>query len=239
MLAGHVPKKARSVAPPAVGEDDPRGLLRIADAKAKVAAVAPKSPKGKPGAALVAVGAKPPPASKKGKGKGKGKAKAPPGPPPAPVPGPPPSPPSPDDFLVAKAASSSSSKAAAAAPPPAPPAGVRRPKTKREFLPAIGGGGVFYREHRDFGFGKLYKNWIFDCPHHGTACQRTMGVVSKNIENHGILEPLAYLHVWRDLVPGPDGHRLTNADPADVAAFYTRHQEELEQLAERFGVVVP
>ena len=237
MLADHVPKKARSVAPPAGGEDDPRGLLTIADAKAKVAAVAPKGPKGKPGAALVAVGAKPPPAYKKGKGKGKGKAKAPPGPPPAPVPGPPPSPPSPDDFVVAKAASSSSSKAAA--PPPAPPAGVRRPRKKREFLPAIGGGGAFYEEHRDFGFGKLYKNWIFDCPHHGGVCQRTMGVVPKNIESHGILEPLAYLHVWRDLVPGPDGHRHTHADPAVVAAFYTRHQEELEQLAERFGVVVP
>ena len=185
----------------------------------------------------MAVGAKPPPAYKEGKGKGKGKAKAPPGPPPAPVPGPPPSPPSPDDFVVAKAASSSSSKAAA--PPPAPPAGVKRPRKKREFLPAIGGGGVFYREHRDFGFGKLYKNWIFDCPHHGTACQRTMGVVSKNIENHGILEPLAYLHVSRDLVPGPLGHRHTHADPADVASFYTAHQDELEQLAEQFGVVVP
>ena len=240
VLASGVPKKARSVA--IVGhDDDPRGLLRIADAKAKVAAaVAPKCPKGKPVAALVAVGAKPPPASKTGKGKGKGKAKAKPGPPPAPAPGPPPSPPSsPDDFVIAKAGSSSSSKAAA--PPPVPPAGVRRPKKDRKslFLPAIGGGSVFYEEYREFGFGRLYKNWIFDCPHHGSACQRTIGVIPKNIQQHGILEPLAYLHVWRDLVPGPRGHRLTHADPADVASFYTDHQDELEQLADRFGVAVP
>ena len=97
---------------------------------------------------------------------------------------------------------------------------------------------MHYREHRDFGFGKLYKNWIFDCPHHA-SCQRTAGVVPKNIETHGILEPLAFLHTWRDVVPGPYGHRKTNPKPEDVTAFFNAHQGELENLAESFGILTP
>ena len=250
MLPGHPPaKKARPVG--AGGDEDPRGLLRIADVKAKAKVVAghvpPHDPskgkaKGKAVAALAApaVGPGPPPDPKgKGKGKGRGKSKAKalalPLPPPAAVPLP--APPSPDFVIVAPAASSSSSSKAAA--PPAPAAGARRRKgEKKAFMPAMGGGEVFYEAFREFGFGKLYKNWKFRCPHH-PSCERIVGVISRNTLAHGELEPLAYLHVWRDVPPGPRGHRLTDAAPADVAAFYDAHELELKNLAELFGIDKP
>ena len=247
MLPGHPPaKKARPLG--TGGDEDPRGLLRIADAaKAPVGAglapphVSPKGlAKGKH-AAVPAFGPEPPPEAKhhgKGKGKGKGKAKAPALvlPPPAPAAAPPPAPPSPDFVLVAPAASSSSSSKAAA--PPAPAAVARRKPQKKDYKPAIGRGEVFYQEYREFGFGKLYKNWIFKCPHHD-GCHRTMGVISKNTGARGILEPLAYLHVWRDVVPSDKSHRLTDAEPADVVKFFDDHEIELEDLGELFGIERP
>ena len=202
-----------------------------------VAAIAPKGKaECKPDGSLVAVRPGPPPKPKgKGKGKGRGKADAIALPPP--LPGPPPAPPVPeDDFVIVVPKASSSSSSKAAAPPPAKPKGVRRDGRKKDFKPAIGGGGVFYDEYED-GFGKVYKNWTFQCPHHG--CQRTMGVVPRNIKPHGILQPLAYLHVWRDLEPGPDGHRLTDASPADVTKFFKDHELELENLGELFGIPKP
>lgn len=250
MLPGCPPaKKARSVAL-AGGEEDPRGVLRIeADAKAKAKAGAGHvalvvAPKGKATAKHVAVlvapkaGLAPPPKPKaKGKGKGKGRGKAEALALPLPPPSPPPAPPSPDNIVIVPAASSSSSSKAAA--PPAPAAGVRRPGKKKPFIPtSIGEGEVVYEEYREFGFGKLYRNWIFKCPHHH-GCERTVGVIPRNIEEHGILEPLALLHVWRDVPPGPRGHRLTNPTAAAVAAFYGEHQDELETLGDLFGVATP
>ena len=94
---------------------------------------------------------------------------------------------------------------------------------------------MFYDEWPDAS-GKLYKNWTFKCPNpdHG-ACERVMGVSTRNTRNHGHLEPLAYLHVWRDLVPGPYGHRLTNAEQPAVTEFFLANEERLEELWSQFA----
>lgn len=249
MLPNRPAKKAKIVAP-VEGEgsdEDPRGALRLADAKAaakakseakaetkaaKAAALSRLAPKGKAKSKSRVVGlapAAPPPPKVAGKRTSKAKAPAPLPPPPAP-----PSPLSDDEFVVARPASSSSNIAAAF-----DDADPRVPRERRGYMPAIGGGSVFYKEYRAFGVGKSYKNWIFLCPHCPKigikACERTMGVIPKNTETHGHLEPLAFLHAWRDVPPGPQGHRKTHPTPEAVTAFFHTHKDELDELAEYFG----
>ena len=61
-----------------------------------------------------------------------------------------------------------------------------------------------------------------------------MGVVRKNIRA-GELEPLAFLHVWRDTPPAPDTtHRLTPVPREPVLAYLAEHQAELQALANVF-----
>lgn len=234
VLPGMPRKKAKSAALVIGGDEDPRGLLRLADvaeraaaAKAKVApapsGVAAKGKaKGKAlAAAPLAPAAKPPP---KAKGKATGKAKAPAlaGSGLAPPPPPKAASSSHDDFVVVKAAGKAVPVAAA-------------PREERGWKPALGEGKVCYKEYRAFGVGDVYRNWIFSCPHHGGSCQRTLGVVPRNTRHHGDLEPLAFLHVWRDVPPGPQGHRKTNPKPEDVTAFFNAYQGELAELAAQWA----
>ena len=104
-----------------------------------------------------------------------------------------------------------------------------RPPAKRTpkiFIAAIGGGRVNYTEYPDRHTGKIYANWTFECPHHH-GCSRVMGTSKKNTTPHGFLQPLAFLHVWRDVCPTERGHRLTPVKQEPVSKFFEEHEEEL------------
>lgn len=216
--AGPPKAKAKSVAGVVFGgDDDPRGLLRIEDAsmrppKAKgKAAVAAKRKAKATGKAAVAAKAK--------------AAKAALPLPPPPLPPPPVSPATPsasdDEFMVGGGAASSS---AAAAP------SRRRPRLARDWDAAIGPGGVCFENYLAVRTGDAYPNWMFRCPHHH-GCKRTRGVTVRNTARLGALEPLAYLHAWRDTPPGPRGHSNTEPPRQAIQDFFEEHREALETLA--------
>ena len=201
--------------------EDPRALIRAADEKeGKGRVVKSKSE---------TTAAPPKKGSGKGAGKTKGKAPAvgppvlgPPLPPPA-APAPLPEPPAPAfEFGVPAKAIRAPAKARSGR------------NVRRKFKPAIGGGGAFYDEFPNPDTGSVYKHWRFQCPHHDN-CEKVWGVIPKNTRMHGFLEPIAYLHVWRDTPPGASGHRLTEADPDAVTRFFNEHQVELEALFNEFA----
>lgn len=221
-LPGQIPKaKASSGGSVGVGgDDDPRGLLRIADAKAPPAKRA--SGKGK---------AKAPSSSTGSKAKSSSRAPSPSAlPPPPPKSAPPPVHDS-DDDMVLPASSSSAAKATPMAAGPS-----SRMREGREFKAAIGGGQVVYKEYNNFAIGTSYRNWIFKCNKCPVAesCQRTMGLGPRNTSRHGSLEPLAYLHAWRDTPPGPQGHRKTNPKAPAVTQFFNDNRAELQALEDIF-----
>ena len=224
-----VPKAAPvpPIAPP-LEDDDPRALLRAADAENPAKAKAPVPAKAK----AKAKGA--------GKAKPKGKAAAPAsssgGPPPPPpkavLPAPVAPPPKPMAVAFEFAMPGSSS---GAAPPVGPPPKVARKKSeKRPFKPAIGDGEASFQEYVNPETGNLYSNWMFSCPHH-PECFRTRGCHSANTAVHGYLEPVAFLHAWRDTPPGERGHRLTDPSPEAVAGFFNSHHAEIEALWSEFA----
>ena len=95
---------------------------------------------------------------------------------------------------------------------------------------AIGSGRCHFQEYVQPS-GHVYANWMMECPHHHN-CHRVRGLGKNNIKN-GLLEPLAFLHVWKETPPGALGHRPTPPDPVEVLAFLREHKAELEAI---FGV---
>ena len=197
------------------GDDDPRGESRPALSDAPAKAAAPMAPP---------------------KAKAPSKAPAPKAPPKAKAP-----------TAKAGGASSSSGLGGAASAPdefvlvaaPKPHAKGRAGRVRRDarpFIPAIGGGEIYFDEYAGpaSSGAKAFNNWIFKCPHHA-GCQRVMGDGIKNTSRHGHLEPIAFLHVWRDTPPGEKRHRLTDPLPEDVDNFHDAHKEELQALWEMFA----
>ena len=216
------------------GEHDPRGGFRAAAVVAKKAA---------------ALDVKQPP-----KAKAKGKAissassssKGPlPAPPPLLPPPPAPIPPGPvvgggdssdsDDIRIAPASSK---------PPPPLPGGegeraavVRGPRKK--FIPAIGGAGeAHFHDYTQPG-GAQYGNWRFRCAQ-ACRCIRTLGLGVRNTSKHGVLEPIAFLHVWAVTPVDPaKGHIKTNPSPAAVDRFFADHEPELQEMFDWFTAPAP
>jgi len=215
---------------------DPRGGLRAADDERVAQAAKAKAGAGE------GLGAK---SSSSGFW-----AKAPPPKPPAPKAAPPLPPPSPQssssDSGDTRMIPAKSVGAVAIAPPVPPPP----PKAKAAAAgaidagakDAIGGGKALYKEYRDPHTAKLYCNWRFYCPYKGTpghppGCMRTVGVIPKNTRL-GQLEPIAFLHVWRDTPPNIakyGSHRKTPPPPAKVKAFLETHYAELQELFHQFS----
>ena len=76
------------------------------------------------------------------------------------------------------------------------------------------------------------------CPnpkHHN--CQKTRGVGSFSTKRYGELEPLAYLHAWRDVdVPAHKTHRLCNPLVAEVDRQMDLNMVAFAELNARFLV---
>lgn len=193
-------------------DDDPRGLLRVADA-AKPAAVSKKAPSK----------AKAKPKSSVGSGAGSSSDPVPkPGPSLPPQPKGPPVPPSPEaEFMLG------APKHPGPPPSKAEPRGARRGVQRFD---AVGGGRVSYDEYHSTTTGNLYKNCqlFCDCVR---GCSRTRGFGPTNTRNLGELEVLAFLHAWRDTPPQPGkSHRQTDPPKAMVTEYYNEHLIELQAL---------
>ena len=209
-----------------VDEEDPRGKYRPKPAKrakpAKAGAASPPSPSGaaKPASSSPAV------------------AKA------APAPSSP-------EILVGGFGGSSSSSAMIAPPAGAKAKGSAKTKAKakakakaaprepKELVPAIGPGFVFYKEYTGPFALKTYANWTFYCKRPGCPanCQRTLGVLPRNCRlTESYLEPLAFLHAWRDCEIDPKlGHRKSPVEDADTKRFFDNHKDELSALHSLFA----
>ena len=119
--------------------------------------------------------------------------------------------------------------------PGGPP--IRTPREPKKWKNAIGGGRCSFKEYVQPS-GKVYANWTMECPHCPKIdhCERVLGVYKKTTTPLGHLQPLAFLHVWKELEPGPPSHRKTDPESDDqVFAFFTEHKEELEEIWTAFA----
>ena len=114
---------------------------------------------------------------------------------------------------------------------------IRAPRRKKRelYIPAIGGGEAFYDEYQapsDLR-RRTYFNWHMICPHHD-HCDRTRGTGTENTRL-GWLQPLAFLHVWKETPPGDAGHRLTDPPAAEVERFLNENHDELANMFSHFA----
>ena len=136
---------------------------------------------------------------------------------------------SPESFTIGGASSSGVVPGPPAAKTKAAAKATARSKRKQKLLvPAVGAGEVYFMEYTNPLRLEPYGNWTFYCPHHHD-CKRTMGVVPSNMRVLKTdLEPLAFLHAWRDCEVDPKkGHRKSPVKEEDVVNFYNEHQDEL------------
>ena len=105
-------------------------------------------------------------------------------------------------------------------------------------VPAVGEGFVFFEEYKGPFRVEPYDNWTFYCKRDGCPkdCQRTLGAVARNMKLFkNDLEPLAFLHAWRDVAIDPvKGHRKTPVPESAVKDFFNDHYDELAALRALF-----
>ena len=106
---------------------------------------------------------------------------------------------------------------------------TRRKAHARDWKPAINGGQCYYDAYRG-PRGNLYENWSFRCHRHEN-CEKTRGVMASSTQRYGELEPLAYLHDWRDMAVPPDKpHRRCTPKLEDVSRFLDTNLQALADL---------
>ena len=128
-------------------------------------------------------------------------------------------------------------------PPPALPplaAGLRRNQRGRgrAYVPACGPGSCFYDLYTGGSLASEdgYANWTFLCPKH-EACQKTRGVGEFSTRRHGKVEPLAFLHAWRDMdVPIGKSHRRCAPTMAQVDEQVANNYNDFLGICSLFGL---
>ena len=112
--------------------------------------------------------------------------------------------------------------------------GPRREARRRDYKPGVGGGSVYFEGYREGEAGRLYPNWILVCNKH-EGCQKTRGVGYFSTKRYGELEPLAFLHAWRDMdvLPGKT-HRQCTPSVADIDAQMESHMEAFAAINAEF-----
>ena len=118
--------------------------------------------------------------------------------------------------------------------PPAPPKIAARAAKTRDWVDAVGGGSCFFDSYDGGSHGKPYKNWMFQCPRHEN-CMKTRGCGVFSEKLHGELEPLAFLHAWRDMeVPPSKSHRQCTPSKEAVADQVLANLTALAELNAKF-----
>ena len=205
-------------------DPDPRGKDRPPASKAS-SSKAPAEGK--------ATGPLPPKASSSSSAKASAKAKVGAASPPLP----PASPSSPEFLVGGGGASISPFEPKAKGKAKAKAKGKAKAKPLKPLVPAIGEGFVWYENYTAPLMHRVYGNWTFHCTREGCPndCKRTLGVIPRNCKKFGDLEPLAFLHAWRDCTIDPRlGHRKSPVRDEDVKTFYEDHVDELEALRDMF-----
>ena len=111
---------------------------------------------------------------------------------------------------------------------------VKRRKLGREWKDALCDTVIQYTP---YVVPKVYKNYILKCNRWPGDCHKTCGRTEKNMQHHGELEPLAYLHAWLLMdVDGDKKHSTCDPDPAAVDDFLAHNEEALQDL---FHTCVP
>jgi len=149
-----------------------------------------------------------------------------PGAPPSPAPV---DPPPPDDPSGATLSGADPIIGGAPAPAPKP----ERQNLGRDWKDGLFGSKVQYKEYPAPGGKRVYRNYIIKCtnPDHPPGCHKTKGRYPAAMNNHGEVEPLAWLTAWLDTPIGPKGkHNLTDPAEEDVDAIVNSNLAELEDL---------
>ena len=69
------------------------------------------------------------------------------------------------------------------------------------------------------------------------TARKTRGVMASSTKRYGELEPLAFIHAWRDMaVPPGKPHRRCNPKLEDVSRFLDTNLQELADLNAAFRV---
>ena len=116
------------------------------------------------------------------------------------------------------------------------PKASRREARNRDYVPAVGGGSCYFEAYPVGATGKLYENWMFVCPRPGhKGCFKTKGVYPGSTRRYDELEPLAFLHAWRDMVVPPGKtHRNCNPTAAAIDEQMAAHMAEFAELNAKF-----
>jgi len=120
--------------------------------------------------------------------------------------------------------------------PAAGAAGIAGDVVKSQWVDALDGCQVNYRDYKNRKTGKQYINWKLRCPNpdHGAECIKTKGDLPKLLELYGPIGPLAFLHAW-SATPPKEGATHINTEPSapSVKAYAAAHKDELQQEAVR------
>ena len=114
-------------------------------------------------------------------------------------------------------------------------------KAKRDTpppVPAIGEGFVSCDDYRAPFAVTSYGNWTFHCTRAGCPpdCKRTLGQIPRHMKLlKSELEPLAFLHAWRDCkIDKKKGRRKSPVEDDAVKKFHADHYDELIALRDLF-----
>jgi len=112
-------------------------------------------------------------------------------------------------------------------------------KDKTPWVDGIGGVKVYFDPYVS-ARGVPEPNWQALCERHlpGT-CKKRRGCTKEFEKHHGIIEPLAFVHVWESMAwptkPGVPTHAREMPSQAAVDRFVAEHHDELVELCGRCG----
>jgi len=105
-------------------------------------------------------------------------------------------------------------------------------------IDGIGGVTLRFQDYKNTTTGRREPNWTTKCyvAGHG-ACGKRRGCCHE--KKYGNIEPVAFLHCWRDVNwptnPKVPTHAKETPTPGAVARFIEEHREELEAIVRKAG----
>ena len=104
----------------------------------------------------------------------------------------------------------------------------------RDWQAAVGSGKIFFDSNYQSLTGKSYSSWIMKCDKH-PACEKKRVVNDTSTRNFGDIEPICFLHAWRDMPAEPGKkHSHQNPDLLAVTAQAEAHRDDFQRLRDYF-----